>query len=316
MTSRSLRSFLALSLLAPFALLAPAAATSAAAKKNEGRPPLEWLEVRESLSTGYLSKALTLGSLKVRAINLSRSKDKFLLVLDPNVHTYDTFGDPIRTTKKAVRSETVTLKLVKVDDPRKEGRRVYAIEGDKLPPRLFLVEAAKREGTHRLVVKDKTGRVGPVLPLQLLARPRIDPCHPGCFPAGTEVQAPGGPRSIETIRAGDDVVVIGPSGKVGTARVASVFVGQALLVEVETDKSRLMTTGKQPLCLMGGETKSAIDLVAGDELVRWQGGKAQPAKVRRVIVKQQARIFNLVLDERGNFIANGYLVRSKPPAEP
>jgi hypothetical protein len=38
------------------------------------------------------------------------------------------------------------------------------------------------------------------------------PCHPGCFPAGTAVATPGGPRPIESLRRGDLVTLVGPDG--------------------------------------------------------------------------------------------------------
>ncbi len=40
-----------------------------------------------------------------------------------------------------------------------------------------------------------------------------EPCHPGCFPAGTLVDTPHGLRQIETIAAGDSLIAILASGE-------------------------------------------------------------------------------------------------------
>jgi hypothetical protein len=92
--------------------------------------------------------------------------------------------------------------------------------------------------------------------------------------------------------------------------------GIAALVELETDACRLVTTAKQPLTLADGGTKTAADLAAGDAILRRHDGQSVPAKVRRLKpLPEPARVFNLVLEPRGTFLANGYLARSKPAAE-
>jgi hypothetical protein len=134
--------------------------------------------------------------------------------------------------------------------------------------------------------------------------------------AGTAVATPAGPRPIETIRPGDLVLNVPVTGAPAPVRVASVFAATAPLVEVETDAGRLVTTAKQPLSLADGGTKPAADLTAGDAILRRQDGQSVPAKVRRVKpLPEPARVFNLVLEPRGTFLANGYLARSKPPVE-
>ena len=176
--------------------------------------------------------------------------------------------------------------------------------------RLFLVVPQTEKGGYQLVVRDKGAKnVEYVIPLELQIL-NVNPCHPGCFPAGTTVETPAGPRLIETIRAGEPVQTVSPDGKLVPIKVASVFVGQSLLVAIETDNGVLHTTGKQPLFLTSGAVKSAIDLVSGDEIARWKDGRPQPVKVRAVQLKdrQPVPIFNLVLEEQGIFIANGYLV--------
>src|SRR5262249_6517106 len=119
---------------------------------------------------------------------------------------------------------------------------------------------------------------------------------------------------IETLQAGDAVLTIA-NGKSVSAKVASRFCGESRLVEVETDAGKLVTTPKQPFELADGKVKSAGELAAGDELVRWDRGKAVSVKLRGVKpLDDPAPVFNLVLEEPGTFVAGGYLVKSKPPA--
>jgi hypothetical protein len=143
----------------------------------------------------------------------------------------------------------------------------------------------------------------------------LPPCHPGCFPAGTIVQTPAGPRAIDKVRAGDMVLSISPNGKAAGVKVASVFVGRAMLVEVETATGKLLTTAKQPLLLSDGKIKSAGALTGADAIVRWQEGRFHNIPVHGVKEKTTHSVYNLVLEVRGTFLANGYLVQSKPPAE-
>jgi hypothetical protein len=101
------------------------------------------------------------------------------------------------------------------------------------------------------------------------------------------------------------------------AKVAFPFCGDSELVEIETDAGRLVTTPAQPFHLVGGKVKSAGGLTAGDDVTRWDGAKEVPAKVRGVRpLARPAAVYNLVLAEPGTFVANGYLVKSKPPAGP
>jgi hypothetical protein len=146
-------------------------------------------------------------------------------------------------------------------------------------------------------------------------RPPPPPCHPGCFPAGTMVLTPNGSRRIEKIDVGDLVLDVGRAGKPAPVKVASVFVGKALLVEVQTEKGRFLTTTKQPFLLSSGELKSAGNLTGKDAIARWQDGRVQHAVVHGVKMKDTQTVYNLVLEVRGTFVANGYLAQSKPPAE-
>ncbi|MBI1902117.1 MAG: Hint domain-containing protein [Planctomycetia bacterium] len=84
-----------------------------------------------------------------------------------------------------------------------------------------------------------------------------EPCHPGCFPRGTLVDTPTGPRPIETIVPGDYITVVRPDGETAAARVQSVFVTVNTLWKVDTEDGALVTTQTQPLYLAAGETLQA-----------------------------------------------------------
>lgn len=142
----------------------------------------------------------------------------------------------------------------------------------------------------------------------------MEPCHPGCFPAGTPVRVPRGTSPIERIRQGDLVVTIDADGQPTSAAVVSVFITRNRLVNVRTDSGSLETTRTQPICLATGELRAAGELKAGDTIWRWDDMRRQAATVREVTDGRAAQVFNLVLGDPTVFIAGDFLVRSKPPA--
>jgi hypothetical protein len=145
--------------------------------------------------------------------------------------------------------------------------------------------------------------------------PLMIPCHPGCFPTGTLVDTPQGPRPIETIVAGDMVIAFLPSGERVEAPVQSVFVTTNRLWQIETDEATLITTETQPLCLAIDSTRGAGELATGDSILRCVGGDVHSVKVLQVTRTDRTEtVINLVLADSARFIANGYLARSKPPA--
>jgi hypothetical protein len=152
--------------------------------------------------------------------------------------------------------------------------------------------------------------------LYRLEGPRHEPCHPGCFPAGTLVRVPDGTMPIERICQGQSVLTVGSDGKAAPAKVASVFRTRNRLLTVWTDAGSLETTETQPFCLKSGELRAAGELKADDVLWRWDGARRAPATVRKVTAGRIAEVFNLVLGDPTVFIAGDFLVRSKPPAEP
>jgi hypothetical protein len=144
---------------------------------------------------------------------------------------------------------------------------------------------------------------------------RAEPCHPGCFPAGTPIRTPTGTQPVEGVREGDLVTMVGPDGVASPAKVASVFTTKNRLVEVRTEAGNLVTTETQPLALADGGLRAASELKAGARVFRWDGRERLAVTVQSVSpTGREEQVFNLILGDPGIFVANGFLVRSKPPA--
>jgi hypothetical protein len=140
------------------------------------------------------------------------------------------------------------------------------------------------------------------------------PCHPGCFPAGTAVATPDGPRPIESLGRGAVVTLVAADDTLTSGAVEATFWTCNRLVEVRTESGSLLTTQTQPLCLQGGGFRPAGELSEGDVIWRWEGGGRRPARVLAVVpTGREAAVFNLVVGESAVFIADGFLARGKPP---
>jgi hypothetical protein len=142
----------------------------------------------------------------------------------------------------------------------------------------------------------------------------MEPCHPGCFPWGTPVETPTGARPIETIEVGDEVTSVRRDGTTEALRVKSIFRTQNCLWAVETESDVLTTTETQPLRLADGTTKAPGELLPGDVIERFVDGRRASTIVRAVKkTSRVADVINLVLGDRQTFVADGFVVRSKPP---
>lgn len=141
------------------------------------------------------------------------------------------------------------------------------------------------------------------------------PCHPGCFPRGTLVDTPSGPRKIETILVGESLTAFVTYNEPLTAQVQSIFVTENRLWKIETDAGVLFTTQTQPLCLDSDKILPAGELQPGDKILRRDQGEIHPVTVLAVTpTDRKEKVFNLVLGDSEIFIAGGFLARSKPPA--
>ncbi len=258
------------------------------------------------------------------------------LVLDPNTPHLDEFGDRVtgreadnvaRTPPPWAPAVTLdcTLEFVRAGfvprvNESATRRSVYRVKGPKITSPLFFVTAGPGLTSGRLLVHDKLGKVAFAVEMRK-DEPPVEgglpvPCHPGCFPAGTPVATPAGPRAIEGINVGDMVVTVSPDGRAGRAAVGHVFVTTNRLIEVRTDRGPVTTPDAQPLCLSAGGFKRAGDLKPGDRVKQWRDGKPADAVVREVAATgRDAKVFNLILGDSAVFVAGGFLARGKPPAE-
>jgi hypothetical protein len=97
--------------------------------------------------------------------------------------------------------------------------------------------------------------------------------------------------------------------------VASVFVTKNRLLEIRTDTGNLVTTETQPIALVDGGLRAAGELKAGDRIFRWDGKKRLAVTVLSMaLTGREESVFNLVLGDGVIFIADDFLVRSKPPS--
>jgi len=262
----------------------------------------------------------------------ANGEGKGVLVLDvSDPPAYDEFG--FVATPVAVREITLecVIKHIKSttkvytarvggpgsDTYREERQKwdLYSITGPKITSRIFLaLPDAVDWPVGRFLVQGPDGKVKHVIDLTLPPQP--EPCHPGCFPAGTLVQVPDGKASIEQIRVGDTVNSVNSSGQLAKAQVESIFVTRNKLLEVRTAKGTLVTTNTQPMAMEDGGYRPAGELKSGDRIWRWNGTERQVVAVKEVSTTgKQSQVFNLVLGAPTTFIANEFLVRSKPPVD-
>ena len=253
------------------------------------------------------------------------------LVLDATPNPVDEYGQPV--TVKAdppVRFEC-TLKLVGSMKLLTEGPpgapavevewQRFEITGPKIVSKLALARVANGDwSSARFLWATKEGRDRTLVVLQgpqPLVQPPPPPCHPGCFPAGTQVAVPDGTRAIEDLRAGDVVTTVGPDGKPGRGKVAAMFVTKNRLVQVNIEGRTVITTATQPLSLADGKLRAAGELKAGDRLHIWARGGRTTVAVKSVdATDREAPVYNVVLGDPTLFVANGFVARSKPPAAP
>ncbi len=142
-----------------------------------------------------------------------------------------------------------------------------------------------------------------------------EPCHPGCFPAGTLVETPHGERPIEELAVGDRLVTILPDGTRALGTVESIFVTLNTLWKVDAADGSILTTQTQPLCRADGTIEQVGKLRPGDLLLRSTGKTVREVELLEVTkTAQVAKVYNVILGDSQNFIAGGFVARSKPPA--
>jgi hypothetical protein len=306
-----------------FAVFLPGVVTGA-------QPEMATIELRSDLLVNGLPLAECAKG--VYGIRLTAQVDKKgegrgTLELEPNAPVYDELGWQIAGGKLPLVKLECMLKVAKKKKIMlRESARIAAplvevewvllqIQGPKIKSPLFLATEDKVWGAWaRLLVHDKDGKVRHVAHLK--APPPLPPCHPGCFPAGTPIRTPGGSQPIERLRDGDAVTTVGPDGTAASRKIKSVFVTTNRLVEVRTEAGKLVTTETQPLALAAGGVRTAGELKPGDRVFRWDGRARRAVTVQSVSATgRREEVFNLMLGDPAIFIADGFLVRSKPPLD-
>jgi len=134
--------------------LAVPASSSKAVAGNAG--------TRLSLTTDYLFARVDVAKtpcgghwLRLHVALDEKGGGKGKLVIDPNSHGFNKFGDPTGATEIATFSVDITAEAVKLEDPAQKGRQLYEIKGKGLTGRLFLVVSPRGAGPSRLIVQGK-----------------------------------------------------------------------------------------------------------------------------------------------------------------
>ncbi len=182
--------------------------------------------------------------------------------------------------------------------------------------RLFGDEAVQQIWySHGEPTPETIARAARIFPEASVSEIPLEPCHPGCFPRGTLVETPNGPRSIEEMRRGDLVISIAPDSSPKAIAVQEIFMTNNVLWKVETERGELVTTETQPLSTEAGSICEAGKLKPGDVLWFYKDAETEAVRVKQVSrTGRTEQVINLILGDSQIFVAGGYLARSKPPS--
>lgn len=135
-----------------------------------------------------------------------------------------------------------------------------------------------------------------------------------CFAAGTGIQTPSGPRPIESLAVGDEVLswsvaqkclVPGKVTRLHRRDVASHF---RLAVGTRT----ILTTSEHPFFRPGFATTKVADLMAGDRLLAKDGsGLAETRLEETRELREGLTVHNITVEPEHNYFANDILVHNK-----
>src|SRR5262245_9928314 len=159
------------------------------------------------------------------------------LVLDSTPNPIDDFGFAVTVKAEPPLKLECTIKLVGTKKVLAEGPaggpavevewQQYEITGPKIVSKLLLARETRAGWTYaRFLWATKEGKDRTLVILhgpEPEVRPLAPPCHPGCFPAGTPIEVPGGVKAIEELRPGHEVTTIEPDGKTGRGKVTAMF---------------------------------------------------------------------------------------------
>jgi len=259
-------------------------------------------------------------ALKLRTFTQGRGEGTLELGRNPPAYTELGFTQGTTGNTKPLQLEcSVTLlRKVKVayhvGNVREEEWSLYSITGPKITSKLSLAALGNDLNYGRFLIHGKEGKV--IYAVGINTPPQAEPCHPGCFPAGTRVSVGDGTVAIETLKAGDKVTSVSTNGRATVGVVKEVFITQNKLVEVRTTDGTAVTTDAQPFLLVDGTFRRAGELKRGDLVLKWRENQQVRTEVQSVVAtERQERVFNLILKDTAAFVAGGFVVRGKPRAE-
>ena len=144
----------------------------------------------------------------------------------------------------------------------------------------------------------------------------MDSVHSSCFAADTSVFTLGGPRPIQTLRIGDQVLAQDPvTGELGYQPVvAALHNGPAMVVNIKLGQDVIKATGIHRFWKAGSGWVMARDLKPGDRL-RTLAGVAEVSAVAMGLVQP---VFNLKVQNDQTYFAGGrnLLVHDSSLVEP
>ena len=135
-----------------------------------------------------------------------------------------------------------------------------------------------------------------------------------CLVEGTAVDTPSGPRRVETLRVGDDVLTLGPDGRLIKTSVVAIRSGTALhWISLSLGDGRTLdVTPTHPLAA-GSEWRSAGSLRAGDTVRTVHGPTAITAIEGHLAL---TTVYDVSVEPGETFMAAGVLVHNKSVSFP
>lgn len=134
----------------------------------------------------------------------------------------------------------------------------------------------------------------------------------GCFVAGTQIMTPAGPKTIETIARGDEVLAFTEDGRLSPVKVQETYATTSQVLVVRTRHGMLFTTEEHPLRFIDGGYLPASEALYGGRLTVWRKGLAKRAAVLDAYpLSGEEEVYNLTVDEPHTFIADGFVAHNK-----
>ena len=128
----------------------------------------------------------------------------------------------------------------------------------------------------------------------------------GCFLAGTMISTLSGPKAVELVGVGDQVLSYDEEGNHQWALVEGSI--KVLKTEFFSINGKLSVTADHPF-FVDGNWVNAEDLRIGDRLVGQDSAEIEIASIEQV--NKGVRVYNIDVIAPDTFFANGILVHNK-----